>query len=104
VKILYTDRDGFFHASLGMRVANMKTTFCGHHALLRNTTMSHVPCYQDLDDLKERVMDVVTLLAVIAAIVALNAVMFVAVYRWSRYAPIFPPDGSGPAIVEPWSE
>jgi hypothetical protein len=104
VKNLYTDRDGFFHASLGMRVANMKTTCGGHSALLRNTTMSHVPCYQGFDDLKQRVMNVVTVLAVIAAIVALNVMMFVAVYRWSRYAPILPPDGAGPAIAEPWSE
>jgi len=82
----------------------MKTTYGGHSALLRNTTMSHVPCYQGLDDLTERVMDVVTMLAVIAAIVAPNVVMFVAVYRWSHYAPILPPDGTGPGIVEPWSE
>ncbi len=82
----------------------MKSIHGGHTALLRTTTMSRVPCYQGFDDLKARVMDVVTLIAVIAAIVVLNAAMFVAFYRWSRYAPIFPPDGAGPAIVEPWAE
>jgi hypothetical protein len=37
----------------------------------------------------------------------LYVVMFVALYRWSRYAPIFLPDAAaGPAIEEamPWSQ
>jgi len=40
------------------------------------------------DEQKEHEMTAVTLSAVIAAIVALYAVMFGAVYLWSRYAPI----------------
>ncbi len=39
-------------------------------------------------------MTAVTLAAVVAAIIALYAVMFVALYHWSRYAPILPPDGA----------
>ena len=54
-----------------------------------------------LDNLKKRTTDAVMLSAVIAATVALYVVMLVSVYRWSRYAPIFPPDGAaGPAIGE----
>jgi hypothetical protein len=67
--------------------------------------MAHVSGHNRcFDDLKERAMDAVTLLAVVAAIVALNVVMFVGVYRWSRYAPIFWSHAAVPPIVEPWSE
>ncbi|HKN00255.1 MAG TPA: hypothetical protein VJX23_07035 [Candidatus Binataceae bacterium] len=58
------------------------------------------------DDLKERLETDVVVSAGFAVIVALCVVMFVGLYRWSRYAPIFPPDGAaGPAIEEtiPWS-
>jgi hypothetical protein len=62
--------------------------------------MAHVPS-RGLDDLKEREKDVATLAAVVAVIIALYAVMFVALYRWSRYAPLFPQDGAaGPTITE----
>ncbi|WP_422295448.1 hypothetical protein [Candidatus Binatus sp.] len=43
---------------------------------------------------------------VVVAIVALYAAMFASVYLWSRYAPIFPPDGvENSATVEamPWT-
>jgi hypothetical protein len=85
----------------------MKTTLGGHSSFLHTATMPHVPdlCHDFDDDLKERVMDALSLLAVIVVIVALNVAMSVAFYRWSRYAPIFQPDGAdGPAIMEPWGE
>ena len=93
----------------------MKSIYGGKSPLLHTTTMAHVSGHTTtmahvsghhwcFDDLKERALDAVTLLAVVAAIVALNVVMFVGFYRWSRYAPIFRPHAAGPPIVEPWSE
>jgi hypothetical protein len=81
----------------------MKSIDGGKTHLSRTTTMAHVARrYRGFDDGKERAMDAVMLLAVVAAIVALYAVMFVGFYHWSHYAPIFPPDGaSGPAITQP---
>jgi len=92
----------------------MKSIYGGKSPLLHTTTMAHVSGHTTtmahvsghhrcFDDLKERALDAVTLLAVVAAIVALNLVMVVAVYHWSRNAPIFRPH-AGPPIVEPWSE
>ncbi len=66
---------------------------------LRTITMPHVPGhYRGSDDLAERAT-AVTLSAVVAAIIALYAVMFVALYHWSRYAPIFPPDGAAETAI-----
>jgi len=43
----------------------------------------------------------VVLSAGLSSIVVLYVVMFVGLYRWSHYAPIFPPDGeAGPPIEE----
>ena len=79
----------------------MKSIDGGKSHLFRTTMMSHVPS-RSLNDLKERERDIATLAAVVAVIIALYAVMFLALYRWSRYAPIFPADGAvGPTITEP---
>ena len=79
----------------------MKSTEGGRSHLLQTTMMAHVPS-RGLDDLKEREKDIATLAAVVAVIIALYAVMFVALYRWNRYAPLFPPDGAdGPSIMAP---
>jgi multisubunit Na+/H+ antiporter MnhG subunit len=59
--------------------------------------MSHVGHYR-FDDLTERTT-AVTLSVVVAVIVALYAVMFVALYHWSRYAPILPPDGAAETAI-----
>jgi hypothetical protein len=56
------------------------------------------------DALKERAMTDVVLSAGLSSIVMLYVVMFVGLYRWSHYAPIFPPDGeAGPPIEETMS-
>jgi len=53
------------------------------------------------DDLKERLETDVVVSAGFAAILALCVVMFVGLYSWSRYAPIFAPDrGAGVPIQE----
>jgi hypothetical protein len=39
-------------------------------------------------------MNALTVIAGVAAIVALYAVMFATVYLWSRHAPIFPSNGA----------
>jgi hypothetical protein len=59
----------------------------------------------DFEEPKERAITNVVLSAGIAAIVLLYVAMFAAVYLWSRYAPLLPPDGTAePAIFEtmPW--
>jgi hypothetical protein len=91
---------------LGTRVAQMKSTHAGKSHLLRTTTISGVLArLRGSDDLKERAMTDVVLSAGFVVVVVLYVVMFVGLYRWSRYAPIFPPDGAaGPPIEEtmPW--
>jgi hypothetical protein len=83
----------------------MKSIYAGRSPLFHTTTMAHVSGHHRcFDDLKERALGAVTMLAVVVAIVALNVAMSVAVYRWSRSAPIFRPQAAGPPIVEPWSE
>lgn len=86
----------------------MKSIRGGKSHLLRITTISEVPGrYRRFDDLKERAMTAGAALAAVAMIVALYAVMFLALSRWSSYAPIFAPDvASGPAIGEaiPWAQ
>jgi hypothetical protein len=58
------------------------------------------------DDLKERLETDVVVSAGFAAVLALCVVMFVGLYNWSRYPPIFPPDAAGSPIEEaiPWSQ
>ncbi len=84
----------------------MKLIHDGKSRLSRNTTTSRVLArFRGFDDLKERAMTDAVLSAGFAAVVVLTVVMSVALYRWSRYAPIFPPDGTaGPSIGEamPW--
>lgn len=70
-------------------------------------TSSVLARFRGFDDLKERAMTDVVVSAGFAAIVLLYVVMFVALYRWSRYAPIFPSDAAaGQAMEEamPWSQ
>ena len=85
----------------------MKSNYAGQSQLSRTTTMSSVPAVdRGLGNQKEPAKTTATLSAAVAAIFALYAVMFLSVYLWSRYAPVFPPDSvEGPAIVEamPWS-
>lgn len=86
----------------------MKSIHGGKRCLLRTTTISDVLArFRGFGDLKERAMTDVVLSAGFAAIFVLYVLMFVALYRWSRHAPIFPPDGAaGPPIGEaaPWQE
>ena len=82
----------------------MKSIHDGKSHLSRNRTISRVLArFRGSDDLKERAMTDAVLSAGFAAVVVLSVVMSVALYRWSRYAPIFPPD-AGPSIGEvmPW--
>jgi hypothetical protein len=82
----------------------MKSIRDGKSHLSRNTTISRVLArFGGSDDLKERAMTDAVLSAGFAAVVVLTVVMSVALYRWSRYAPIFPSD-AGPSIgdVMPW--
>jgi hypothetical protein len=81
----------------------MKSIYGAENHLLRATAMAQVPVrYRAFDDRKERAIDAVTFSALVAAIVVLCAVMFVGLYRWSHYSPIFPPDDAdGPAITQP---
>jgi hypothetical protein len=79
----------------------MKSIHLGNSPLLRTSTISNVPGhYRSLDDLKERGKDVATLSAVVAVIILLYAVMFVGLYRWSRYAPVFPDGAAGSTTTE----
>jgi hypothetical protein len=84
----------------------MKSINGGKSRLSRNTTISRVLArFMRFDDPKERGMTDAVLSAGFAAVVVLTVVMSVALYRWSRYARIFPPDGTaGPLIGEamPW--
>ena len=78
----------------------MKSIQGGKSHLLGATTMGHVPLRcRASDDLKERAINAVTLSAVVVAIVALYAVMFVGFYRWTHYAPLLPPE-NGAAITQ----
>jgi hypothetical protein len=54
------------------------------------------------DDAKERLETDVVVSAGFASILALCVVMFVGLYNWSHYAPIFGPDlGAQQAIEQP---
>jgi hypothetical protein len=80
----------------------MKSSHGCTSQLLRTTTMSDVPgMYRGFDSQKERAMNALTVVAGVAAILAMYVVMFAAVYLWSRHAPIFPANGAGGlAMVE----
>jgi hypothetical protein len=81
----------------------MKSKLDEESHLLGTATTLHRPGRSD--DLKERLETGVVVSAGFAAILALCVVMFVGLYNWSRYAPIFPPDAAGSPIEEamPWS-
>ena len=83
----------------------MKSNDAAGGQLLATRTTSSAPVYRVLDDSRERSSNLVMLSVVAAAIVALYVAMFVSVYLWSRYAPLFSPDSVGnSATVEatPW--
>jgi hypothetical protein len=86
----------------------MKSIHAGKSDLLRSATISRVLArFGGSDDLKERAMTDVVLSAGFAVIFVLYLLMFVALYRWSRNAPVFPPDRAAtPPIGEaiPWSQ
>jgi hypothetical protein len=86
-----------------MRVTYMKSMQGGRSPYLRTVAISHSAGGSAFDDLRERAIDAVTWFALVAMVVTLYAVMLVALYRWSVYAPIFPPE-SGAAAEEaiPW--
>jgi len=80
----------------------MKSIHVSESHLLRNPTISRLLArFRGFDDLKERAMTDAVLSAGFAAVVVLSVVMSVALYRWSRYAPIFPP-GSSIGDAMPW--
>jgi hypothetical protein len=66
---------------------------------LRTTTKSDITGRYSLDSLKEHAMVAIAWSVGIAVIVSLYAVMLVALYRWSRDAPIYS-DGGASAIEE----
>ena len=82
----------------------MKSVHAGKNYPLRTTAISRVLArFRSSDDLKERAMTDVVLSAGFVVVVVLYVVMFVGLYRWSRYAPIFPPDnGSSIGDAMPW--
>jgi hypothetical protein len=81
----------------------MKSIHDGKSHLSRNTTISRVFArFIGSDDLKERAMTDAVVSAGFGAVVVLTVVMSVALYRWSRYAPIFPPDGTAIEEAMPW--
>lgn len=84
----------------------MKSNDAAGSQLLPTRKTCSTSVYQGLDDPRERPTNMVMLSLVVVAIVALYAAMFASVYLWSRYAPIFPPDGvENSATVEamPWT-
>jgi hypothetical protein len=57
--------------------------------------------FRNSNDLKERAMTDVVLSAGFLVMVVLYVAMLVGLYRWSHYAPLFPPDGqAGPALED----
>jgi hypothetical protein len=85
----------------------MKSIHDGKSYLVRTqATSQNSSRYQSSDDLKERAMTAAALLAAVVAIVALCAVMFVMLYRWSNFAATLPPYGATVSAIEesiPWS-
>jgi len=88
----------------------MKSIQDEESALTRTATISHLATRSHLahtahtahfDDLKERAMTAMAWSVGVALVVALYVAMLVALYRWSVYSPIFPPDVGAGAIEEP---
>lgn len=69
---------------------------------LRSTAISRMLArFRNSNDLKERAMTDVVLSAGFLVMVVLYVAMLVGLYRWSHYAPLFPPDGeAGPALED----
>jgi hypothetical protein len=80
----------------------MKSIPVTEQHLVQNTKLSRVlGRLKNSNELKERAMTDVVLSIGFAVIVLLYVVMLVGLYRWSHYAPIFPPDGeAGPALED----
>ena len=78
----------------------------GANSPFPRTTITHIAGSSRFDELKERAETAAAWSVSVAAVVALYAVMLVALYRWSVYAPIFPPDPGAATIEEPipWPE
>jgi hypothetical protein len=49
------------------------------------------------------ITDAAFIIAVVAAVLALYAAIFIGLYRWSHDAPLFPPDGATAARLESYS-
>jgi hypothetical protein len=59
------------------------------------------PAHHGFDDASEILAAAVTWTIVLALVLGLYAVMFLALYRWSHYAPVFSPDsGDAPSITQ----
>jgi hypothetical protein len=84
-----------------MRDANIKTMQGEMCPWPRTAAMPHIAYHPGFNHLSERAVDVVTWLALVLMVVSLYAVIFVAIYRWSVYAPIFQPD-NGVTAEEPF--
>ncbi len=80
----------------------MKSIPVTEQHLVENTKLSRVlGRFKNSSGLKERAMTDVVLSVGFAVIVLLYLLMLVGFYRWSHYAPIFPPDGqAGPALED----
>ncbi|MBV8055303.1 MAG: hypothetical protein JO071_08705 [Deltaproteobacteria bacterium] len=74
----------------------MKSVPVDHNNLLRTRWTSSVHRQtQGADSVKARTMaDGVLIVAVVAAILALYAAMFMGLYHWSHYDPLLPPSSA----------
>jgi hypothetical protein len=71
----------------------------------RTATIPHSAGRSGFECRRERAIDVATWFGLVAMIVALYGVIFIALYHWSVNAPIFQPD-RGAALTQqfPWPE
>jgi hypothetical protein len=87
-----------------MRVALMKSIQAKRNASMGTATIPYMSRGSGSRHLRERDTDVSTLIVVVAMVV-IYAVMAVALYRWSAYAPVFQPDGGAAAQQAiPWPQ
>jgi hypothetical protein len=64
---------------------------------------SHFAGHSYFDDLKKRTINAMEWFGGFAIVVVLYAIMLIALYRWSVYSPIFPPqDGAAAEEALPW--
>lgn len=77
----------------------MKSIQGGDSHLFPTTTISRVLArFRRFGEVEDTAITDVTLTAAFAAFVLIYVVMFVALYLWSRYAPLFPPDSAAGPI------